>query len=221
MAEPPQPRRRLLPARERAAAILTVAARVFARRGYAATTIDQIAAEAGVSKLVVYRHFNSKKELYEAILHQVRDRLDRVGQPTSPVRADDGGQAIRQAVVALSGTFAVARDLPDGYRLLHRHATREPEFAGYVEEVVTRERGRVEALLSNVADPLVRTWMAGLVVNAVSQAFLDWLDIGEPARDGEMVEHVAYLLAGMVGSLFLRAPVPAEEVGPADDPGHA
>jgi AcrR family transcriptional regulator len=210
------PRRRLLPAHERAASILTAAATVFARQGYATTTLDQVATEAGVSKLIVYRHFNSKKELYAAILEQVRDRLTRVEQPTKPVHATDGDPAIRQAAAALAGTFAVARDLPDAYRLLHRHAVREPEFTGYVQDLVGRERQRVEALLANVADPLIRTWMAQLVANTVTEAFLDWLDTGDPTRDDEMVERVAYLLAGMVGSLWTRAQARGERVGPAD-----
>ncbi|GAA4263576.1 TetR/AcrR family transcriptional regulator [Dactylosporangium darangshiense] len=210
------PRRRLLPAPQRAASILRAAARVFARNGYAATTIEQVAAEAGVSKLIVYRHFNSKRELYRAILDQVRDRLAAVGQPTRPVHESDGDPAIQAAAAALAGTFAVARELPDGYRLLYRHAVREPEFSDYVRELGDAERERIETLLANVADPLIRAWMAGLVANATTEAFLVWLDIGHLERDDEMVERVAYLLAGMVGSLWDRAIARGEPVGPAD-----
>jgi hypothetical protein len=154
--------------------------------------------------------------LYAAILDQVRQRLATVEQPTEPVHATDGDPAIRHAAAALAGTFAVARELPDAYRLLHRHAAREPEFAGNVRDLVEQEAQRIEALLANVADPLVRDWMARLVANAVSTAFLEWLDIGDPARDDEMVERVAYLLAGMVGSLWDRALARGEPVGPAD-----
>jgi hypothetical protein len=77
---------------------------------------------------------------------------------------------------------------------------------------------RHPALLTNVADSLVRAWMARLVANTVSEAFLNWLDIGDPDRDDEMVERVAYLLAGMVGSLWHRAQAHGERVGPADQP---
>lgn len=195
-------RRRLLKAPERAASILAAAATVFGRQGYARTTLDQVAAEAGVSKLIVYRHFNSKQELYSAILDQVSGRLAEVEQPTAPVAAEDGEAAIRRAMVALSGTLAVAREFPDAYRLLHRHAAREPEFAGYVESLVDAERRRVEALLSNVHDPMVRSWMARLVAETVGQAFLHWLDVGDPARDDEIAERLARLLASMVGSLW-------------------
>ena len=215
MSQTPPPRR-LLPAPQRAASILAAAATVFARQGYAATTLQQVAGEAGVSKLIVYRHFNSKKELYAAILDQVRQRLVAVEQPTRPVHETDGDPAIQAASAALAGMFAVARELPDAYRLLYRHSAREPEFAGDVRGLVEEDRRRIEALLSNIADPLIRTWLARLVANAVSEAFLQWLDIGDPARDDEMVERVAYLLAGMVGSLWDRAQARREQVGPAD-----
>jgi AcrR family transcriptional regulator len=203
MPEPPSPpRRRLLPTRERAASILTAAAAVFARQGYAATTVDQIAAEAGVSKLIVYRHFNSKRELYLAILDQVRDRLAQVPTPQQSVDPADGQAAFRQAVTTLAGAFAVARELPDGFRLLHRHAVHEPEFAGHVADLIDHSRQRIEGMLAPVPDPTLRTWMARLIDRMVDEAFLEWLEVGDPSRDAEMVERVAYLLGGMVGSLW-------------------
>ena len=60
--------------------------------------------------------------------------------------------------------------------------------------------------------------MARLVANAMVEAFLDWLDIGDPGRDAKMVERVAYLRAGVVGSRWDRAIVRGEAVGPGDLP---
>jgi AcrR family transcriptional regulator len=198
----PEPKRRILPAHERAASILATAAAVFARQGYAPTTVDQVAAEAGVSKLMVYRHFNSKRELYLAILDQVRDRLTAITHPSAAVDPADAEAAIRQAAGVLAEEFAVAREMPDAFRLLHRFAAHEPEFAAYVEEITDRERRRVEALLANVPNPVLRRWMARLVASTVDEAFLNWLEVGDPEQDALMVERVAYLLAGMVGSLW-------------------
>jgi AcrR family transcriptional regulator len=196
------PRRRLLSTRERADSIRTAAAAVFARQGFAATTVDQIAAEAGVSKLIVYRHFNSKQELYLAILDQVRDRLGQITKPRDPVDPADAQAAFRAAVATLTGTFAVARELPDAFRLLHRHAVHEPEFAGHVADLVDRSRQQIEGMLAHVPDPVLRAWMARLVDRMVDEAFLEWLDVGDPDRDPEMVERLAHLLGGMVGSLW-------------------
>jgi AcrR family transcriptional regulator len=196
--------RRLLAAPERAASILTAAARIFARQGYAATTVDQVAAEARVSKLIVYRHFNSKRELYTAILVQVGERLASVARPPAPVSADDAAAAMHHATATLAGTFAVARQLPDGFRLLHRHAPLEPEFAEHAA-ALAGGAAEAEGMLANVDDPLIRGWMARLISRTVDEAFLDWLDHGDPSRDGEMVERVAFLLGGMVGSFWARA----------------
>ncbi|WP_426512723.1 TetR/AcrR family transcriptional regulator [Dactylosporangium sp. McL0621] len=212
---PERPTRRLLAAPERAASILTAAARVFARQGYAATTVDQVAAEAGVSKLIVYRHFNSKRELYLAIITQVRQRLANVPRPTAPVQPEDGLAAIRHATATLAATFAVARELPDAFRLLHRHAPREPEFA----EHAALHGGTVEAeaMLAGIDDPLIRGWMARIISKTVDEAFLDWLDAGDPDRDDEMVERVAFLLGGMVGSAWVRARALGRPVDPPSD----
>ena len=47
-------------------AILEAATRAFAGKGYASTTMDDIAAMAGVSRRIIYHHFASKREILEA-----------------------------------------------------------------------------------------------------------------------------------------------------------
>ena len=47
-------------------AILEAAKRLFLSNGYASTSMDAVAAEAGVSKLTVYSHFNDKERLFSA-----------------------------------------------------------------------------------------------------------------------------------------------------------
>jgi AcrR family transcriptional regulator len=49
--------------------LLTSAARMFARKGYAATTVREIVSEAGVTKPVLYYYFRNKEGLYAEILH--------------------------------------------------------------------------------------------------------------------------------------------------------
>jgi TetR/AcrR family transcriptional regulator len=57
-----------LPAAERRDAIIATATRVFAERGFQWATTAEIAAEAGVSEPILYRHFMSKAELFLACL---------------------------------------------------------------------------------------------------------------------------------------------------------
>lgn len=58
-----------LPAAKRKAQLLDTAAKVFATRGYTGTTTAELAREAGVSEPIIYRHFDSKKELFIALVN--------------------------------------------------------------------------------------------------------------------------------------------------------
>jgi AcrR family transcriptional regulator len=53
---------------KRRAAMLTSAAKLFEKQGFAGTTFDEIAAEAGVGVATVYKHFNSKQGIVIALL---------------------------------------------------------------------------------------------------------------------------------------------------------
>src|ERR671931_2525568 len=53
---------------ERRAQLLAVARRVFGRSGFHGVSMDEVAKEAGVTKPILYDHFNSKEELYVALL---------------------------------------------------------------------------------------------------------------------------------------------------------
>ncbi|MFK0244073.1 TetR/AcrR family transcriptional regulator [Amycolatopsis azurea] len=50
--------------------VLTAAVRIFARRGFAATNMREIALEAGISSGAIYRHYATKKELFDELLGQ-------------------------------------------------------------------------------------------------------------------------------------------------------
>ncbi len=67
--------RRRLPAAERRELIERAATEVFAERGYAGASIDEIARRSGVSPPVVYDHFASKLDLFRRLLERTRDEL--------------------------------------------------------------------------------------------------------------------------------------------------
>ncbi len=64
-----------MPAADRRALLMKEAGRLFARDGYSGTRLDDVAAAAHVTKPMVYRHFESKKALYMALLEKHRDDL--------------------------------------------------------------------------------------------------------------------------------------------------
>jgi AcrR family transcriptional regulator len=112
-----EPTRRL-PRAQRREQVLDAAAPTFARAGFANTGLDVIAAEAGVTKVSLYRFFASKADLYREVLHRAGHRVREA------VGADDFDEA---SIPAL--TRAAAAD-PDGFRLLFRYAAREPPRRG-------------------------------------------------------------------------------------------
>jgi AcrR family transcriptional regulator len=75
------PLRRRLPALERRALILEVARTLFARNGFHGTGTTEIAAAAGCSEPIIYKHFASKQALFAAALEEcaieMRDMLDQ------------------------------------------------------------------------------------------------------------------------------------------------
>ena len=140
----------------RRAAILRAAASVFADSGYAATSMEDVAAASGVTKLIVYRHFESKEALYRSVLERVFDRQVELFVENVAAGLQAGGTT--------RALLLVGRESPDGFRLLWRHAAREPQFAEYVhnfrDAAVDAARAVVEPYLAAAlrrvgrADPL-------------------------------------------------------------------
>jgi AcrR family transcriptional regulator len=187
--ETPQGRRRLMPRDRRRAQLLGAAATAFARHGFATTGLEDVAREAGVTRAIIYRHFASKAELYQAVLDDTLERLrDRLG---SPDRYDE------QTVWALVNA---ACDDPDGFRLLFMHAQHEPEFATYTEE---RIRGAAQITASYLEDalpdPAHRRWVAGLIPKLTIELILSWLDAGQPTSRDDLVQTIRTTSRALVG----------------------
>ncbi|MFS0886056.1 TetR/AcrR family transcriptional regulator [Aeromicrobium sp. 179-A 4D2 NHS] len=78
----------------RRAQIIESARTVFARQGYAASRTREIAAEAGVNEAMLYRHFPSKEELFEAsVLESIDAAMVRATQNAKGISRDLAGSA--------------------------------------------------------------------------------------------------------------------------------
>ena len=103
----PTPVRRRLPREERARQLLATAEQVFADRGIAAASMDEIAERAGVTKPVLYDHFGSKDGLLAAV-------IERAGA--------DLGTAVESVVAEADGPdAALARGLRAYFTFMQEH----------------------------------------------------------------------------------------------------
>lgn len=173
------PARRLLRREERHAAILHGAAVAFARSGFAATSMEDVAEACGVTKLIVYRHFDSKEELYRAILARVFDR--QAEELARGLEGPSPGLGTRTLLT-------VAREDPAAFVLLWRHAAREPQFAAYAAEHRALAVRAVHDLMRlDAADEAFDRWSAEVVIGWLVEAVLTWLEVGDPRRDEELI----------------------------------
>jgi AcrR family transcriptional regulator len=194
-AAPPRLRRA-----ERRAQIVAAATRAFARAGFAATNLDDVAGEAGVSRVILYRHFDSKADLYRAVLDQVSARL---------AAACGDGDYSAATIPALVG--AAAED-PDGFRLLFHHAAREPEFHAEMDEFRATMTAVARAQLADqVPDPAWAGWAAQLTPVVVVEAIIAWLDAGRPDPD----EAAARIGRAVDAVIEAASPSPARDTRPA------
>ena len=99
--------------------ILEAAGRLFAARGYHAASMEEIAAQAGVTKPLVYAYFGSKEDLYVAYIErsgiELLDRMRRASDPSSPP-----GERLR------AGSLEFLRFVEErrhGWQILHAEAT--------------------------------------------------------------------------------------------------
>lgn len=167
----PEPVRRL-PRAQRREQILDAATRAFVRAGYAATGLEDVAEEAGITRVILYRHFESKSDLYRAVLDRACTRL------TDTVGADDFNDNSIAALIR-----AAAAD-PDGFRLLFRHAAREPEFRDITDALAaTSTEVTRRHLARTIPDGPWTQWAAQLLPTLTTEAVMTWLDIGQPDPD--------------------------------------
>ena len=102
-----------LQAAERRASILAVAKVLFADKGYHGVSVDEIAARLAVSPAVLYRHFSSKQDLYEAVLSEIACKRENYVELVVRGPDDFGGMLARMTLMYVE---SVARD-PDYLRM--------------------------------------------------------------------------------------------------------
>jgi AcrR family transcriptional regulator len=154
---------------------------VFAERGYAATTVEEIAERAEVSKPVVYEHFGGKDGLHAVIIDREVGRLfERI---TEALDAPSPREALERAADAF---LAYVEDERDGFRILVRDAPvvgSPGSLAGVIADIAARVEGRLARELgARGFDRKIAPVMARALVGMVALTGQWWLDVGKPSR---------------------------------------
>lgn len=180
--------------------LLDAADRVVQREGSAAS-MNLIAAEAGITKPILYRHFGDKLGLYRALADRHID--DLLGRLRAALATRGGLEARTRATV--DAYLAAVEEEPQVYRfLVERAAVEEPDVRGQVQGFVRRFGEELaagiasEPLLQGVEPARALVWahaIAGMV-----QATGDWwLDHPDVARQLVVDQLTALLWQGFAG----------------------
>ncbi len=186
-----------LNAPERRTAILDAAQSVFGQRGYHGTSIDDVAQAAGISKGLIYEHFDSKRELHAELVAVHAGELFRRLQANA--NAGTAGEARMRAGVDIF--FAFVEENPEAWRVLFRDAADE-EIADITAGVQAQALNLMVAL--SHADPQAPALQPGetpeehersveqfsqLLSGAVQALANWWYDHPDVSRD-ELVDRV-------------------------------
>jgi AcrR family transcriptional regulator len=165
-----------LTAAERRSLIEDAAARLFARNGYDATTVEQIVSDVGVSKPMLYRHFESKKHLCMTLLERRRDEL--AAAPLDEFISGATGP-LDSLPAMIDAWFAHVERHPDSSRILFQDVTFDEDIRALQLELRARQRAADIALLREfgvrVADSELEP-LAEIIRSSLSGLALWWLD---------------------------------------------
>lgn len=169
-------------AQERRAQLIRVGRQVFAERGYEATSVEEIADRARVSKPVVYEHFGGKEGLYAVIVdREVSALLERIRTSLDAVHP-------RAALEQAADSFLrYIEEEGDGFRILVRD-TPLGTAGGTMPSVIGDIAAQVEGLLAREFkrrgyDRSIAPIMARSLVGMVAMTGEWWLHAGKPSRE--------------------------------------
>ena len=177
----PEPRVRMSGSQRREQPI-GVGRRLFAKKGYEAVSVEEIAHDAKVSKPVVYEHFGGKEGLYAVIVdREMNSLLSRI---VSSLTGDHPRQLLEQAGLAL---FDYIEDETDGFRILVRDSPvsqSSGSFASLIVEVATETDHILAAQFKKRGySPKLSQMYSQMLIGMVALTGQWWLDVRKPRKD--------------------------------------
>jgi TetR/AcrR family transcriptional regulator, fatty acid metabolism regulator protein len=194
---------------ERRRLILAAAVRVFARKGYHACRVGEIAEEAGVSHGLLYHYFASKEEVLETIFRETWSDL------LEAMRAvEESDQAAPEKLRQVAAIFLRAwRRDPDLVRVLVHEVARSPQLPGRVDEITGAfrslerivEQGQEDGEVRRDVDARLASW---IFYGAIEEILTGWV-LGQLADGEEDVAEAEQALVAVIAAGLAPAPEPS------------
>ena len=169
-------------AAQRREQLIAIGRQLFAERGFDATSIEEVAARAKVSKPVVYEHFGGKEGLYAVVVdREVRSLLDRIA---GALTAGHPRELLEQAALALLDYIQADTD---GFRVLVRESP-VMSASGNFSSVLNDIAHQVEHILggefsSRGYDPKLAELYSQGLVGMVALVGRWWLEVRKPRKE--------------------------------------
>tara|TARA_B100000809_G_scaffold102942_1_gene101573 strand:+ start:1364 stop:1942 length:579 start_codon:yes stop_codon:yes gene_type:complete len=183
-------------AAERRRQVLDVGLEVFGRHGYHQTSMSALAAEAGVTKPVLYQHFASKHDLFAEVLAETGDRLMRA------IEAAEVEETPRRRVEAgFRSFFRFFEERPAAFDVLYGTSIAvDPDFRKDARRVRDTFAEYLTGLIRTVDHGSALAMAAG--INGLSEGMIrHWMHGDDPRSAEEMAALAARLAWGGLESL--------------------
>jgi len=191
-----QRKRRRLPVAERRELLVEVAGRLFGERGYEGTRLDDVAAAAGVTKPVLYRHFESKRGLYLALLARHRDDLPSF----AAAMPAEGSQRERLRAV-LEVWLGYVETHSYSWRMLFRDTGGGAEVHAFRREVHDRARDVLVGMIRSLSAARIPARelepLAELMSMGMASLVLWWMDNPGTSRHA-LIDAMTRVWAGLL-----------------------
>jgi AcrR family transcriptional regulator len=168
-------------AAQRREQLISIGRQLFAERGFDATSVEEVAARAKVSKPVVYEHFGGKEGLYAVVVDREVQLL--LTMMRSALAEGSPRVLLEQSALAL---LQYVEERPEGFRILVRDSS--PGASGSFVSIISDVASRVEGILVDEFkrrkyDAKAAPMYAQMLVGMVSTTGQWWLDTRKPSRD--------------------------------------
>lgn len=171
-------------AAERREQLIAVSRELFASKGFEGTSVEEIAATAGVSKPVVYEHFGGKEGAYAVVVDRETRRLHDAVRAALTTEGAGARELLERGTMAL---LDYIDECPDGFRILARDtSSTEPTgtFASILSDIGAHVEDILGAQFARLGhDPQFAGLYSQALVGLVAQTGLRWLDHREPEKD--------------------------------------